>query len=1002
VQWEGLPEPVQVVWREASLVVEVVALDPSAGDAAAQLRERFDPRRMRMDVRQAPLIRCLIASDHQADGERWLLLWLSHHLAVDHVTLEQMVVEARAHLQGDTAALTAPVPFRNFVAQARLGTSPQEHEAFFREMLGDVEEPTAPFGLMEALGDGSGIEEARMELASGLAEGLRERARGLGVSVASLCHVAWAQVLGRVSGKDDVVFGTVLLGRMESGAGAAGALGLFINTLPVRIRVGQGTVTEGVRETHALLARLLRHEHASLALAQRASGVAAPTPLFSALLNYRHSRRDHEQSMAGMLAWAGIEILSAEERTNYPLSLSVDDLGNGFALTARAIASIEPQRVCSFMETALRQLVDALGRAPETAMDAIDVLPENERRQVLEGWNATETGYPGDQCVHELFERQAAETPDATAVTLEERSLTYAGLNTLANRLAHHLRTLAVGPDVRVAICMERSLEMVVALFATLKAGGAYVPLDPGYPADRLAHMIQDAAPAVLLTHGAAVAALSGQSLTIPILNVDNMAAWQDQREDNPSVAGIRPAAANLAYIIYTSGSTGLPKGAMNQHGALRNRMLGMQQTHQLGPHDAVLQKTPFSFDVSVWEFFWPLISGARLVMAPPHAHKDPAHLARIIRQEHITTMHFVPSMLTAFVEREDSAGCGSLKRVFSGGEALSETLARRFMEELPRTAFYNMYGPAEAAIDVTAWNCRDGACAASVPIGRPLGNTQIYILDAAGRPAPLGVAGEIHIGGVQVGRGYLRRASRTAESFRPDPFDRHAGSRMYKTGDLGRWLPNGSVEYLGRNDFQVKIRGFRIELGEIEAALTSHPQVREAAVSAYEENGRGKQLVAYYTGEPVAAEALHAHLSNSLPDYMRPPSYVHLEALPLNPNGKLDRRALPAPGRDAHVHQGYEPPTGETEEELARIWGDVLRVERIGRHDNFFGLGGHSLLATMLIVRIKQRLGVEIGLASVFEFPDLASLAEKIVDAQLSAFDPAELQRLADLHGIS
>jgi amino acid adenylation domain-containing protein len=635
-------------------------------------------------------------------------------------------------------------------------------------------------------------------------------------------------------------------------------------------------------------------------------------------------------------------------------------------------------------------------------LEAIDVLPEGERRQVLEGWNATEADYPGERCVHELFERQAAETPDAIAVVLEEQSLTYAELNTRANRLAHHLRTLAVGPEVRVAICMERSLEMAVALFATLKAGGAYVPLDPAYPADRLAHMIQDGAPAVLLRHGAAAAELAGHSLTIPILNLDSPAAWQDEREDNPSATGVRPDPANLAYIIYTSGSTGLPKGAMNQHGALLNRLLGMQRVHQLGAHDAVLQKTPFSFDVSVWEFFWPLLRGARLVMAPPHVHKDPAYLARIIQHENISTMHFVPSMLRAFAEREEFAECRSLTRVFSGGEALPETLARRVMEQLPRTAFYNMYGPAEAAIDVTAWNCRDGACAAGVPIGRPLENTRIYILDAAGRPAPVGVAGEIHVGGVQVGRGYLGRASRTAEAFRPDPFGSHTGSRMYKTGDLGRWLPQGQIEYLGRNDLQVKIRGFRIELGEIEAALASHPQVREPVVVAHEEDGRGKQLVAYYTGEPVAAETLHAHLSSSLPDYMRPSRYVHLEALPLNPNGKLDRRALPAPDRDACVHHGYEPPTGDTEEELARIWSDVLRVERIGRHDNFFGLGGHSLLATMLIVRIKQRLGVEISLASVFEFPDLASLAEWILDAQLSVFDPAELQRLADLHGIS
>jgi amino acid adenylation domain-containing protein len=518
-----------------------------------------------------------------------------------------------------------------------------------------------------------------------------------------------------------------------------------------------------------------------------------------------------------------------------------------------------------------------------------------------------------------------------------------------------------------------------------------------------LTYMLHDCDPAVLLTHDPAREALSGFRPTIPVLNMDrDWTQWDGEIERNPEWVGIRPSAGNLAYIIYTSGSTGVPKGAMNEHGALVNRLVGMQRVYNLGPDDAVLQKTPFSFDVSVWEFFWPLLFGARLVMAAPHGHKDPSYLARIIRQEKITTVHFVPSMLRAFLEHSAASECRSLVRVLCGGESLSEAQASRFYERLPGTDLYNLYGPAEAAIDVTAWNCRDGACGVGIPIGRPLVNTCIYILDSRGLPAPIGVAGELYIAGVQVGRGYLNRAQLTAERFQPSPFSQRVGERIYKTGDLGRWLPEGKIEFLGRNDFQVKIRGFRVELGEIEASLSSHHQVREAVVVAREDDQAGKQLVAYYTGENLGAETLRAYLSSMLPDYMTPSSYVHLESLPLNPNGKLDRRALPAPERDSYVMRRHEPPAGETETQLARIWTDVLKVDRVGRRDNFFELGGHSLLATMLIVRIKQEMAVDVNLVNVFEFPELASLAECIVAAQLAEFDPGELAQIAALLDVS
>ncbi|MDU0973351.1 MAG: amino acid adenylation domain-containing protein, partial [Actinomyces urogenitalis] len=524
--------------------------------------------------------------------------------------------------------------------------------------------------------------------------------------------------------------------------------------------------------------------------------------------------------------------------------------------------------------------------------------------------------------------------------------------------------------------------EMIVGLLAILKAGGAYVPLDPAYPPERLAFMLQDSAPVALLVGGSAQAALSVVEAElaasgVPVLDIGADAAqWAEAPARNPARSEVGLTPDHLAYVIYTSGSTGTPKGAMNGHRAVVNRLLWMQDAYALDGGDAVLQKTPFSFDVSVWEFFWPLLAGARLVMARPEGHKDPAYLVEVIRRERITTLHFVPSMLQIFVEYAEAGSCTSVKRVMCSGEALPPVLAARLLERLEGTELHNLYGPTEAAVDVTAWRCAKEASDASVPIGRPISNTQIYILDQHGEPAPIGVAGEIHIGGVQVGRGYLNRPELTAERFVEDRFSGEAGARLYRTGDLGRWLGDGTIAYLGRNDFQVKIRGFRIELGEIEARLSEHADVRDAAVIAREDVAGDKRLVAYYVSDAaIGAEELRGHLAARLPDYMVPSAYVHLERLPLTPNGKLDRKALPAPEGDAYAAQAYASPQGETEEAIARIWAELLGVERIGRHDNFFALGGHSLLAVTLVERMR-RAGIAADIRTLFATPSLAALA--------------------------
>ncbi|PBP37424.1 hypothetical protein CCL14_19210, partial [Pseudomonas syringae] len=552
VVWEGLDEPVQVVWHKADLVLSEITLEPDAGTASEQLQQRFDPRHYRLDISQAPLLR--LAFTHDVANQRWVAMLLFHHIAIDHAALDQIHHELHAHLSGQAHTLGEPVPYRNYVAQARLGVTNKQHEGFFREMLGDVDEPTLPFGLHDVRGDGHGVEEAHQTLPLELSRRLRNQARLQGVSAASLHHLAWAQVLGRLCGRSNVVFGTVLLGRMRGGEGVRRALGMFINTLPLRVDVGEQDVRAGVKATHIRLTALLGHEHASLALAQRCSGVSAPTPLFSALLNYRHSSAeaatDQEVTDQTAQLWEGIEVRGGEERTNYPLILSLDDFGEGFSLNVQAVTGIGAQRVCGYMQTALESLVHALEQTPQTSLNSLPILPADEREQLLVDFNDTALDYPQQQTIHGLFEAQVELTPQALAVVHGEQRLTYRELNEQANRLAHALRKQGVQPDSRVGICVERGVEMVIGLLAILKAGGGYVPLDPAYPVERIAYMLQDSAPAAVLAQTATQGLLA--DVSVPVINLD-LNDWHDQSVQNPQVQGL--TSAHLAYLIYTSGS---------------------------------------------------------------------------------------------------------------------------------------------------------------------------------------------------------------------------------------------------------------------------------------------------------------------------------------------------------------------------------------------------------------------------------------------------------------
>ncbi len=620
----------------------------------------------------------------------------------------------------------------------------------------------------------------------------------------------------------------------------------------------------------------------------------------------------------------------------------------------------------------LRALLQGMMDEPNAPIARLPLLTEAERRLIFEEWNDTRAAYPQDLLIYELFEAQVERSPETVALVFENQSLTYGELNRRANQLARRLRELGVGPNALVGVCMERSLEMVVALCAVLKAGGAYVPLDPSNPPQRLSFMLADSQAAILLAQEKFLPLLSRVERETPLFCLDrDWAQISDYSGENlPKTASPR----DLAYMIYTSGSTGQPKGALNSHAGIFNRLYWMQQTYPLFPSDAVMQKTPFSFDVSVSEFFPPLMFGARLVVARPEGHKDPQYLIELIRREKITALHFVPSMLYAFLEAPEVSSCESVRRVTCSGEALPPELMNRFFARFPRVELLNLYGPTEAAVEVSHWRCQPDPRLKSVPIGKPVANTQLYILDRNLQPLPVGVTGELHIGGVQTGLGYWKRPELTAERFIPNPFGE---GRLYKTGDLARYLPDGNIEFLGRADFQVKIRGLRVELGEIEAALEAHPAVRQAALVAQTLSAGQKRLAAYLTLKAEAARPspaeLNLFLQSRLPDHMIPGVYVFLDSFPLNPSGKIDRAALPEP--ELPPAEDFAPPQNETEAALAELWAELLGLPQIGCEDNLFELGCDSILIIQFVSRAQAK-GFYFLPRHVFEAPIVRELA--------------------------
>ncbi|HYH81956.1 MAG TPA: amino acid adenylation domain-containing protein, partial [Longimicrobium sp.] len=963
--------------------------DPQAELRRVMAREAGAP----FDLEGGPLIRGRLI--RLADDDHVLLV-TTHHIVSDGwssgVFLRELSALYGAFRRGDADPLPAlPIQYADYAAWQRrwvTGDVLRRQVEYWRDSLTGAPELLAlPADHPRPAQQEFAGAVAPLQLDEALTAGLKALSRRHGTTLFMTLLAGWAVVLGRLSAQADLVIGTPTANRGR--AEIEGLIGFFINTLALRLDLsGAPTVAALLGRVKALTLGAQQNQDIPfeqvVELVQPARSMAH-TPLYQVTFTWQPASGD-------ALALPGLSLGSLgaapDTTAKFDLSLSLREAGGrivGGAVYATALFRAETiERHLGYVHRVLGAMVADEHRA----VGRLALLSEAERLQVVEGWNDTGAAYPSETTIHALFEAQVARTPDAVAVVSEGDSLTYAALNARSNQLAHHLRTLGAGPDARVALCMERGLGMMMGLLGVLKAGAAYVPLDPSYPEDRLRYMLEDSAPMVLLTQAALAERFADAG--IPIVPLDGpAAAWTTAPATNPA-----PAATpdHLAYVIYTSGSTGRPKGVMCHHRGAVNRLAWMQDAYRLQADEAVLQKTSFSFDVSVWEFFWPVMVGARLVMARPEGHKDPGYLIDTVRDAGITTLHFVPSMLQLFLEHPEVERCAGLKRVVCSGEALPASLVRQFHARLPHVELHNLYGPTEAAVDVSAWECRADDVRPRIPIGAPIANTRLYVLDEGGEPVPVSVAGELHIGGVQVARGYLGRPALTAERFVPDPFSAHPGARLYRTGDLARWLAEGAIEYLGRNDHQVKVRGFRIELGEIEARLADHAAVRETVVVAREDVPGDPRLVAYYVAaEALEAEALRAHLLERLPEHMVPAAYVHLAAMPLSANGKVDRKALPAPDGGAFSTRGYEAPEGAAEEALAGIWAEMLGVERVGRRDNFFELGGHSLRAVQVVSRVRQALGVEVALGDLFVRPVLADFARGMEGAARAELQPIE-----------
>jgi amino acid adenylation domain-containing protein len=972
--------PCQLIATTAPLglrIEDFSKLELAERELAAVALARAEAERP-FDLRQAPQLRVRLM--RLSEREHVLLLAL-HHIVCDGWSMEVLFSELELFYNSGIAAEVEelPVQYADYALWQRDQLQDVELEKqldYWREQFrGELPVLELPADRVRPAVQSyrGGVE--RRQLSGELLASLEQLGQQHGATLFMVLLAAFQILLSRYTGQDDIVVGTPVANRQR--AEVERLIGFFVNTLALRSKVrGEQTFVELLAQVKETCLEAYAHQDLpfeKLVEELQPERNLSHSPLFQVMLTMRSDQR-RPLRLRGLDA-TPLSLDQSTAKFDWLLYTFVNESGLQTALEYNSdlFDRTTATRVLAHYE----QLLQGVVANPAQLISELPLITSQERQQLLVDWNATQTHFPRHQSLAQLFEAQVEKTPDAPALRFEGEQLTYRQLNARANRLARYLREQEVGPEERVGVLMERSVEMVVSLLGVVKAGGVYVPLDPEYPSERIANMIADAAPKLVLTK------------LVPEL--------LPQYGDENLPHAVDPE--NGVYMIYTSGSTGKPKGAINTHAGICNRLLWMQDAYQLNAGDRVLQKTPFTFDVSVWEFFWPLITGACLVVAKPRGHQDAEYLIDLIAAEEVTTVHFVPSMLSVFLEAEGVERCASLKRVICSGEALSFELQERFFARLD-TELHNLYGPTEAAIDVTYWKCEANDARHVVPIGRPIANTQVYVLDGRLEPVPLGVKGELYLGGAGLARGYWQQPGLTAERFVPNPYG-ESGTRLYRTGDLVRYLADGELEFLGRIDSQVKLRGFRIELGEIEAVLRAHEQVREALVQVRDLES-GKQLVAYVVANTTehAVTQLRGYLRERLPEYMVPAAFVRLEAMPLTPNGKVDRRALPDPDTRETPAESYVAPQSELEQSLAKIWQDVLGLERVGISDNFFDVGGHSLLLVQVQAKLRELLDRQVPVLELFKYPTIGALAKhlssktEVTDARFSLSQARALER--------
>ncbi|WJK47548.1 amino acid adenylation domain-containing protein [Chitinophagaceae bacterium DXS] len=973
--YESFSVPVQCVYTDVQLPLELLdysQLCKEDQDAAIRQYSKED-RQRGFDVESAPLMRmCLI----NLGAGRYYMLWTVHHLILDgwstSILMEEFMKFYEQLSSGMAIEEKPEDRYEDYIHYLE-SRDQQAEQLYWRQYLENTAQHTQlPFigsSIRRTKGAGEYKEEeiALDEAATAVIQGY---ARQHHITVNTLMQGVWASLLHCYTGSSDVMYGVTVSGRPAELPGMEQRVGMYINTLPLRSRMdGEEHIVDWLQQLQEEQLTSRQHQYSSLNDIRHWTGLQGD--LFDTLLVFENypvskvlsSRQWHLQA----------EEIMVEEQTNYPLTIvigSTDQIHIRFCYNATLLDPEYAKRISAHFRQVLLQVA---GKKVDKLSD-LDLLSSSEKHQLLYAFNNTEVAYPEDKTIIDLFEAQVEKTPGNIAVVFEEEALTYQQLNERSNQLAWYLGSKGVKEETLVPVCIERGLAMIIGILGILKAGGAYVPIDPEYPQERIKYMLQDTAAEIIVCNEECRKKLQSAT-TVDTIAID--LEWSLISQCPLQYPTINLTSNNLAYVIYTSGSTGKPKGVMIEHRAIVNRLLWTKDYFKLTSRDAVLQKTSFCFDVSVWELLCPVITGAKLVFAKPDGHKDNDYLKQIITNQKITVLHFVPSMLGVFLADMQTGECIGLEKVLCSGEALKSSHIKIFAEKLPRAALYNLYGPTEAAVDVTCWSIpKNNNDIQLVSIGKPISNVRIYILDNHGNLLPAGVKGEICIAGIQVARGYLNRPELTVKNFVADAFSQKTQTKIYKTGDYGRWLPDGHIEFLGRMDNQVKMNGYRIELGEIENVLLESAFINECVVVANEDEQNHKQLVAYITvGKTFDREAIVSYLQSRLPAYMVPHFLIELKTLPLTTNGKIDKKALP--DVQGQILSGYEyvAPGNEIEEKLAEIWQELLGKKTVGIHDNFFELGGDSIIS-MQVVSGVRRLGYDLAPKDLFIYRTIAGLS--------------------------